>query len=118
MMQKVPINLVKPGMVLAKPVLNEQGMALCAEGTELTAVLIDRLKRMNVSFITLKGTPLKTAGPTQSLEESIRQTRARFARVEGDPIMDTIRDAIVEALAAESPEQRDDPEDAEEGPGG
>jgi hypothetical protein len=54
-MQKVPIELVKPGMVLATTVCNDSGMALCGEGTELTDTIIERLKRMNVTHLVLKG---------------------------------------------------------------
>lgn len=114
-MQKVPINLVKPGMVLAKPVVNEKGMALCAEGTELTATLIDRLMRMNVSHLTLKGSPVEMGDPGKSVEEKIREMKDRFARVQGDPVMDKIRDAIAQALASEFMEQPNEPE--EEGKG-
>ncbi len=112
-MQRVPINLVEPGMVLAKPVVNDTGMPLCAEGTELTAALIDRLKRMNVSLLTLKGHPVEMGGPVKSPEEQIRDMTDRFARVQGDPIMDTIREAIEQAIIAESMEQPDEP--AEQG---
>jgi len=114
-MQKVPINLVLPGMVLAKPVLNEQGMPLCAEGTELTVTLIDRLKRMNVSFLTLKGNPVDMGGMVKSVDEKIREMRDRFARVQGNPIMDRIRDAIEAALVSEASERSD--EQVEEGKG-
>lgn len=107
-MQKVPINLVKPGMVLAKPIVNDVGMPLCAEGTELTAALIDRLKKMNVSLLTLKGNPVEMGRPAKSPEEQIREMSARFAHVQGDPIMDTIREAIEQAIIAESTEQPED----------
>ncbi|VFU14252.1 conserved hypothetical protein [anaerobic digester metagenome] len=112
-MQRVPINLVEPGMVLAKPVVNDAGMPLCAEGTELTAALIERLKRMNISQLTLKGHPVEMGGPAKSPEEQIREMTARFARVQGDPIMDTIREAIEKAILAESMEQRDEPAEQE-----
>ncbi len=113
-MQRVPINLVMPGMVLAKPVVNDAGMPLCAEGTELTAALIDRLKRMNVPQLTLKGHPVEMGGPAKSPEEQIREMTARFARVQGDPIMDTIREAIEKAIIAESMEQPDEAAGQEE----
>lgn len=113
-MQRVPINLVEPGMVLAKPVVNDAGMPLCAEGTELTAALIDRLKRMNVTLLTLKGHPVEMGRPAKSPEEQIREMTVRFARVQGDPVMDAIREAIEKAILAESMEQPDEPAGQEE----
>jgi len=38
-------------MVLARPVMNNQGIALCAEGTPLTGDLIGRLTQMEVTGI-------------------------------------------------------------------
>jgi hypothetical protein len=116
-MQKVPINLVQPGMVLAKPVLNEAGMPLCAEGTELTESIIDRLRRMNVPFLALKGNPVDMGEPAPSLEERILQMRERFAPVQGDPLMERIRDAIEQAMVSESMEAQDEHDGDEGEPG-
>ena len=107
-MQKVPINLAAPGMILAKPVTNEKGMPLCAEGTELSANLIDRLKKMNVNTLTLKGHPVDLGIEEKSTEEKIRDMTARFARLEGDPIMDKLRDAIASAIETEGIDDEED----------
>ncbi len=103
-MQKVPLELVKPGMVLAKPVLNEKGMALCAEGTELNATLIERLKRMNVSSVTLKGHPVDLGSPVKSTQQKIAEMQSRFAHVAGDPLMERLKAAIQAALMSEGAE--------------
>ncbi|HHO75072.1 MAG TPA: hypothetical protein ENN05_01430 [Deltaproteobacteria bacterium] len=99
-MQKVPIDLVKPGMILAKPVTNEKGMPLCAEGTELSANLIERLKKMDVNTLTLKGHPIDLGTQEKTSEEKIQDMKARFSRVEGDPIMEKLKDAIASAIAS------------------
>ncbi len=103
-MQKLPITQVTPGMVLAKPVMSDKGMPLCAEGSELTEMLIERLKQMNIPVLTVKGHPVDTGVPAKTIEEKIQEMSARFARVEGDPLMGRIRDAIADAMSAEASE--------------
>lgn len=106
-MQKLAIKDIKPGMFLAKPVMSDKGMPLCTEGTELTDKLIDRLKEMNISILTVKGHPVDTGEPDKTAEDMIQEMTARFALVEGDPLMDRIRDAIAGAIEAEDREIRE-----------
>jgi hypothetical protein len=100
LMQKVPIELVKPGMVLAKPITNDAGMALCAEDTELSETIIERLMRMNVSHVTLKGHPVDLGGETKTKEQKIEELQARFSRVQSDPLMQQVLSASQSALMA------------------
>lgn len=104
-MQKVPIDLVKPGMVLAKPILNDSGMALCAEGTELTAAIVDRLIKMNITHVTLKGNPVDLGIALKSKDEKLQELSARFEKIKGDPLMDRIRLSIEKAIAAQEEEK-------------
>lgn len=113
-MQKVPLELVRPGMILAKTITNDTGMALCGEGTELTDVIIERLKRMNVTHVTLKGHPVDM-GETKSTEQKIEEVRARFVRVHGDPLMDMILASLERAITSLD-EERHVQDDAEGGP--
>ncbi len=112
-MQKVPIDMVKPGMVLAKTILNEKGMALCAEGTELTAAIIERLMKMNVSHLTLKGHPVELGIETKTREQRVQELIMRFSRVQGDPIMDKLESSIEHAILS----QEEDESSPEGGPG-
>ncbi len=57
-MQKIPLEKAKPGMVLAKPILKENGMVLIAENTELSENHFTILKKQGIKFIVVKGTPL------------------------------------------------------------
>lgn len=108
-MQKVPIELVRPGMVLARTITNETGMALCGEGTELTEAIIERLGRMNITHVTLKGHPVDM-GESRTLEQRLDELRGRFVRVQGDPLMDRIHAAAEQALIALDEERcADDP---------
>ncbi|HWR69137.1 MAG TPA: hypothetical protein VN416_08965 [Desulfomonilia bacterium] len=111
-MQKVPIELVRPGMILARTINNDAGMALCGEGTELTDVIIERLKRMNVSHVTLRGHPVDL-GQTKTKEQKIVELKARFIHVQGDPLMDMILAASESALIALEEERQ--AQEAEEG---
>jgi hypothetical protein len=107
-MQKVPIELAKPGMVLARPITNDAGMALCAEDTELSETIIERLIRMNVSHVTLKGHPLDLGGETKTKEQKVEELKARFSRVQGDPLMQKILSAAQNALMALEAEREGD----------
>lgn len=103
-MQKVPITRASPGMILAKPVMGDKGLPLCAEGTELTEKLIDRLRAMNVPSVTVRGRPLASGAPEKTADERAREIEERFVRVTGDPLMDKVRDAVVAAVRQEEAE--------------
>ena len=110
-MQKVPLDKLKPGMILAKPVVNEKGMALCAEGTELSVTLIQRLARMNVSMVTLKGHPVETGTSIKTRDERISELEHRFEHVVDNPLMKKIQSAIIKTIMAEDEEEEDLPDE-------
>ncbi|MEA2101342.1 MAG: hypothetical protein U9P80_02060 [Thermodesulfobacteriota bacterium] len=114
-MQKVSLDKLKPGMVLAKPVINEKGMALCAEGTELSATLIQRLARMNVSMVTLKGHPVEMGAPVKTRDERVAELEQRFEHVMDNPIMEKIQSAITKAIMAEDEEEEEEEMPDEQG---
>ena len=89
-MPKVAIDSLEPGMRTAKPVVNNNGMVLLGENTELTAELIDRIRNMDVDGVHIHG----SARPSRSLEDFIADVDSRFLNVEGDPLMDIIKRAI------------------------
>lgn len=103
-MQKVPITQAFPGMVLAKPVMGDKGLPLCAEGTALTEKLIDRLRAMNVPSVTVRGRPLESGAPVKTADQRVREIEERFVRVKGDPLMDKVLDAVVTAVRQEEAE--------------
>jgi hypothetical protein len=106
-MQKVPIEVVKPGMVLAKTVTSDAGMVLCGEGTELTDSIIERLKQKNVSHLTLKGHPVDL-GDSKSTEQKVNELKERFSRVQSDPLMQNILEAIESSIIALDTERKDE----------
>lgn len=99
-MQKIPIHLAEPGMVLAKPIISEAGMQLCAEETVLTASIIERLKKMQIIQVTLKSNPVDSAVKPPSNAESVKELNGRFSKVKNDPLMEKLRAAIETALLA------------------
>jgi len=90
-MQKIPLNLAKPGMRLAKAVLNEKGLVLCGEGVELNDALISRLSNLNINKITVEGHPVDTGAEEKPLEDQIQDLEKRFEKVKSDPLMKMIK---------------------------
>jgi hypothetical protein len=77
-MQKIPLNLARSGMVLAKPVTRADGIAVAAAGSEISQGLLDRLDTMGVTHLVVKGQPVKLDGPTGSTSFDKRLERLDF----------------------------------------
>ena len=97
-MQKIPLKRAKPGMKLAKPVVNDRGMTLCGAGTALSEDIIDRLVRMEVKRITVEGHPIDTGKQEKSLEQMLKELDGRFKKVGADPLMKKIKNMISAVL--------------------
>ena len=91
-MPKVSVNNLKPGMKLLKPVVNEAGMVLLGEDTELTGSLIERLQNMNVSSVYVEG----ASKPQKSKEDIMSEIDARFKKTENEPHMGTLKRLLEE----------------------
>ncbi len=96
--QKISFKRAAPGMKLAKPIVNENGMTLCGAGTELTAELIDRLSKMDVAKIVVEGHPVDTGEPEKGLAQHIEELNHRFRKVSGDPLLREVRDIVLRRL--------------------
>lgn len=103
-MQKIPLDLAEPGMVLAKSIITDNGIQLCAEGTELTAPIIARLNKMQITFVTLEGKPVESGALAPSNAAFVQELNVRFSKIRNDPIMDRIKAAVENALIARSQE--------------
>ncbi len=55
MPQKISIEKAKPGMKIAREVVNEAGMVVLPAGKELTESLINRLSSMDIDYIYVEG---------------------------------------------------------------
>jgi len=71
MKESIPVKDAKPGMVLAKTVTNDKGMALCADGTALTEDLIDRFTQMEIDIIFIENNKEMSQVEYLALKEKI-----------------------------------------------
>ena len=82
-MQRIKIEEAEEGMVLAKPVLSEQGTVLCSEGAELSEVMISTLKKRDIVRLKVVGHPIERPDE-KPLDELLKDVSIRFSRVEND----------------------------------
>ncbi len=75
-MIKISIDKAKPGMKIAKDVVNEAGMVIITAGKELTESLINKLLMMNIDFVYVEGQ--KEMPPKEEIFEEIEK---RFKKV-------------------------------------
>lgn len=80
-MQRILLAQAGPGMVLAKEILNPEGMVLCGVGTALSPALIERLASMDVVDVTVEGHPVMIEGE-KTMREELQEIDLRFRRVE------------------------------------
>jgi len=92
-MQKIPLEKATEGMVLAKPIARENGVVLMGEGTELNELLIERLKGLDITKVTVKGRPLG-GEDEKSVEVLIAELEERFSPVSSDKLCVQIKDII------------------------
>lgn len=92
-MQRLPLKLLEPGMVVAKPVVNEKGAVLVSENSELTDKLILRLENMGIVRVAVKGFPVRLPGyAPKSLREIIQAMEQAFSRIDpSDDLMKKFR---------------------------
>jgi hypothetical protein len=109
----VMINLnieeLKPGMILAQPIRNHQGVLLLEAGVKITKKNIRILKSWGVSEINIKGDSAKSEAQTKDteirLKESLEmQLKERFSNVLDDPVMVEIFNAARKLLMKASRE--------------
>lgn len=94
-MQKIPINKVIEGMMLAKPILREDGVVLMGEGTELTGVLIEKLKALEIKRIIVKGRPLDLGTEEKTAEQFTAELDERLRIVADDKLCSQMREMII-----------------------
>jgi hypothetical protein len=100
---QLKIDALKPGMVLARSVYNQQDLLLLEKGTALTKKRIWMLKTWGIDQISVKGQRRKGAASVSVVEfetrESIeRELRAKFADVIDEPVMQAIMKAAGQQL--------------------
>ena len=98
--QRVPTEQLEPGMTVAKPVANANGMVVLAAGVVLVETLIERLKRMGTPSVHVEGNPLGDAPGAKTLTELEQELDHRFRKTGGEPISSRIREAVRRHLRA------------------
>lgn len=74
-MQQILCQQAAEGMVLAKDVETPDGRILCGKDTVLTAAMIARFMKMEISHIAVQGHPVKVAGEKVSRRSSLMLKR-------------------------------------------
>ena len=88
-MKRVVIQELLPGMILAKPVTNTNGLPIVAVGTTLDSSIIERLHRLELTSVYVEGDAEDRDGKT--LTELEAELERRFRRVvTHDPIQQMI----------------------------
>lgn len=120
-MQRIPVRLAKPGMILAKPLLRDNGLVLVAEGTEISESLLGRLASMNVETVVVKGQPLDMDGLGGSSAYAKRAQRLDhlFRKYTNDPFMMKLKERMKKYFqlkaAAQAAEEQAENEEASGG---
>lgn len=81
-MQKIPISLAAPDMVLARDVFRNDspaGIPICGKGTPLTASLLSRLQQMGVQSLYVEGHPVWQEGDLD-LDQRLAELDKRFSK--------------------------------------
>ena len=106
----IRLNIVdlKPGMVLAQSVRNQQGVLLLDAGTKITKKNIRIFKSWGVIEVSVEGelNELKTAGetPVSGLKDTVEmELKAKFSDVLDDPVMVEIFNAASKQLMKDLP---------------
>ena len=114
-MQKIPLNLAKAGMKLAKPIARDNGMVVAAEGLELTDALLERLANMEIERIVVMGNPVDMGGVGLDVLYAKRAERQDhlFRNYEDDKWMQSIKKFIKDFFELKAVQNRP-PEDDEQ----
>jgi hypothetical protein len=97
-MIRLKIEELKPGMILARSVYNQQGLRLLEKDSALTKKRIWMIKTWGIGQVSVKGEPKEDDRADLELEFESKETiekelKAKFADVIDDPIMQEIMKA-------------------------
>ncbi|ANY74813.1 HD-GYP domain-containing protein [Paenibacillus ihbetae] len=89
-MRLIPIDALKPGMVIGKKIYNSDGLVLLSEGVELTDRLIRRLGGLEISYVYIQDALTEDIVVQELLSEetrlkAIQSIRSNFKKLESRP---------------------------------
>jgi hypothetical protein len=99
-MQKIPLMLAKPGMVIARDIYRNDtvtGIPICGKGADLTDSLIDRLGHLDIKSLYVEGHPVREEGD-RSIEDLLRELDLRFEKVRQDPLTEKLYEIYADYL--------------------
>ena len=110
-MIRLKIEELKPGMILARSVHNQQDLLLLEKDTPLTKKRIWMLRTWGIDQVSIKGQPIEDNRTDFEVELENKETiekelKAKFADVLEDPIMQE----IMKAAGRQLQERSSDPE--------
>ena len=102
-MIRLKVDELKPGMILAKPVYNQQDLLLLEKDTPLTKKRIWMIKTWGIDQVSIKGKPIEDnrtdfEAELENKEALEKELKAKFADVIEDPIMQEIMKAASRQL--------------------
>jgi hypothetical protein len=122
--QRIPLSLAKPGMILDKPLLRDNGLVLVAEGTELSESLLMRLANMDIETVVVKGNPvdMNGAGGGSSFSQRAERLDHLFRKYQADPFMLKLKERLMDYFklkaaaeaAAQAAQNATEPDEAED----
>ncbi len=104
-MQKILLTQASADMTLARDVITPEGRVLCGKGTVLSEALLERLRKMEVTTITVEGHPV---GNPTSPEEETKAIEERCARVANDPFLLELKQILVTRVSADIKEKQEE----------
>ena len=104
-MKRVSLQEAAPGMVLAKSVTNAAGQVVVAAGMVVDERVITHLERMGKAAVYVEGAP--DGGASKSFEEVERELAGRFRKVDGEPQLVRIHEAIRQFLKSQTEGRHD-----------
>ena len=101
-MKRIPLEQAQPGMILAQKLVRQDGVLLAQKGAALNEPMLRLLERLNFDSVPVEvestETPEERALRIADEEEKLR---ARFSRVESDPILAALKSALLARLHEE-----------------
>ena len=87
------VDKLEPGMVLAQDIKRNDGMLLAGSGSELTAGVIQMIRRMvEMESVAIQGSPFATPEEAEEWkQEELKKLIRRFSKVNNDPFMNKLR---------------------------
>lgn len=98
-MQQISIAQATEGMILAKDVVTTDNRVLCGKATALSASIIERFKRMDITHVTVEDYPVAEKG-AKSLKDELLAVEERFGSVRHIKPLMYLKKRIQKRLAA------------------